>query len=90
MKRLEWAKDFDGIDNKELDNLCSSDKCYIELDDSKGRIYITCHSDKEYKENCLVPNFKQSPVKVMIWACFMRGVKGPLVVLEYSGGKGGG
>lgn len=89
-KRLEWAEDFDGIDDEEWDNLCPSDECYVELDDSKGRVYITRRSDEEYKENCLVPNFKQSPVKVMIWACFMRGVKGPLVVLEYPGGKGGG
>ena len=82
--------DFDGIDDEEWDNLCPSDECYVELNDSKGRVYITRRSDEEYKENCLVLNFKQSPVKVMIWACFMRGVKGPLVVLEYPGGKGGG
>jgi len=47
-------------------------------------------SDEEYDENCLVLNFKQSPVWVMVWACVMRGIKGPLVVLEYPGGKGGG
>ena len=89
-KRLRWAEDFDGIDDQEWDNLCSSDECYIELDDSKGRIYVTRSADEEYDENCLVPKFKQSPVKVMVWACVMRGVKGPLVVLEYPGGKGGG
>jgi hypothetical protein len=27
---------------------------------------------------------------MMIWSCMMQGKKGPLVVLEYPGGKGGG
>jgi hypothetical protein len=35
-KRLEWAKEFDGIDNHEWDNLIATDECYIELDDNKG------------------------------------------------------
>lgn len=43
-----------------------------------------------YDENCVVPRFKQSLVRVMIWACIMKGKKGPLVVLEYLGGKDGG
>lgn len=70
-KRLEWAKKFDGIDNQEWDNLISTDECYIELDDNKGRIFITCQSDEEYDENCLVPTFKKSSVKVMVWAGVM-------------------
>jgi len=72
-KRLGWAEDFDGIDDQEWDNLCSSDECYIKLDDTNGRIYVTRRTDEEYDENCLVPKFKQSPVKVMIWACVMGG-----------------
>ena len=26
----------------------------------------------------------------MIWACIVRGSRGPLVILDYPGGKGGG
>ena len=26
----------------------------------------------------------------MVWGCIMEGRKGPLVILKYSGGKGGG
>jgi transposase len=89
-KRLDWAEDFDGIDEKEWDNLLPSDECYVQLDDSNGRIFVTRRPEEEYDENCVIPNFKQSSVRVMIWGCFMRGVKGPLVVLEYPGGKGGG
>jgi len=45
---------------------------------------------EEYLDECLVPTFKQSPVRIMVWGCIMEGRKGPLVVLEYPGGKGGG
>ena len=88
-KRLEWASDFDGIDIKEWDNLLPSDESYAQLDDSNGWAFITCHADEEHDENCVVPKFKQSSVRVMVWGYFMQGVKGPLIVLEYPGGKGG-
>ena len=45
---------------------------------------------EEYLDECLVPTFKQLPVHIMVWGCIMEGRKGPLVVLEYPGGKGGG
>ena len=65
-----------------------SDECYVYLGDDHGRIYITQSTDEEYNEECLVPTFKQSSVHVMIWGCIMKGKKGPLVVLNYPGGKG--
>lgn len=39
---------------------------------------------------CLVPSFKQSSINVMVRGCIIAGQKGPLIVLEYPGGKGGG
>ena len=51
---------------------------------------MTRHANEELNEDCLVPTFKQSSVHVMVWACIMKGRKGPLIVLEYPGGKGGG
>jgi hypothetical protein len=47
------------------------DECYVQLDDSNGRVFITRCADEEYDENCDIPNFKQSLVKVMVWGCFM-------------------
>jgi hypothetical protein len=43
-----------------------------------------------YKEDCLTPTFQQSSVCIMIWSCISLGQKGPIVVLDYPGGKGGG
>ncbi|KAH9954883.1 hypothetical protein BJV74DRAFT_750637, partial [Russula compacta] len=40
--------------------------------------------------DCVIPTFSQSPICLMVWGCFMEGRKGPLVMLEYPGGKGGG
>jgi hypothetical protein len=46
--------------------------------------------DEEYDQDCVIPKFKQSSLPVMIWACIMKGNKGPMVVLDYLGGQGGG
>ncbi len=56
----------------------------------KAAFFVTRHADEEFIDECLIPTFKQSPVRVMVWACIMEGKKGPLVVLDCPGGKGGG
>jgi transposase len=66
------------------------DECYVYLGDRKGRVYVTCCPDEVYEEDCLVPTFQQSSLRVMVWSCIGYSWKGPLVVLEYPGGKGGG
>ena len=67
-----------------------SDECFIHLNDKSGRVYVTHCANEEYDENCVIPTFKQSSVHVMFWGCVMKGRKGPLVVLEYTRGRGGG
>jgi transposase len=51
---------------------------------------VTRRPDEEYLEECLAPTFQQSSLRVMIWSCIGLGWKGPIVVLDYPGGKGGG
>jgi DDE superfamily endonuclease/Transposase len=85
-KRKVWADERKGYD---WSKVIWSDECYVYLGDRNGRVYVTCGPDEEYDE-CLVPTFKQSTVQVMVWGCIMKGKRGPLVVLEYPGGKGGG
>ena len=50
---------------------------------------MTRSVDEEYDEDCVVPKFKQSSLRIMIWGCIMKNSKGPMVILEYPGGKGG-
>ena len=67
-----------------------SDECYIYIGDDRGTVWVTRSVDEEFDENCVVPTFKQSALRVMIWACIMEGSKGPMVILDYPGGQGGG
>jgi hypothetical protein len=53
-------------------------------------VWVTCGVDEEFDDACVIPTFKQSSLCIMVWACIMKGDKGPLVVLEYPGGQGGG
>lgn len=78
MKREDWWR------------VIWSDECYVYIGDSGGTVWVTRSVDEEFNENCLIPTFKQSPIQVMAWGCIMEGRRGPLVVLDYPGGKGGG
>ena len=53
-------------------------------------VWVTRAPSEEFNEDFIIPTFKQSPLQVMIWACIMRGSQGPLVILDFPGGKGGG
>ncbi|KAJ3509185.1 hypothetical protein NLJ89_g5358 [Agrocybe chaxingu] len=89
-QRLAWARIHRTFRPADWKCTMFSDECYVYLGDNHGRIYVTRRPDEWLLEECLVPTFKQSTVRVMVWGCIMEGRKGPLVVLEYPGGKGGG
>ncbi|KAL4258885.1 hypothetical protein AB1N83_013858 [Pleurotus pulmonarius] len=86
-KRKDWGERFKVWDEKKWRWVIFSDESYIQLDKKAGRIYITRRAGEELQENCLVPTFKQSSIRVMVWGCIMFGHKGPLIVLEYPGGR---
>ena len=81
--RRRWARQYKAAD---WEKVIWSDECYVHL----GRIYVTRRPSEVLLEECLVPTFKQSSVRVMVWGCILKGRKGPLIVLEYPGGRGGG
>jgi hypothetical protein len=85
-----WARMFRAYGTSFWRRKIWSDECYVYLGDSKRTVYITRRQDEEWLEECLVLNFQQSPVHIMVWGCIGLGWKGPLVVLEYPGGRGGG
>lgn len=87
---MRWVHLYKAFTNRNWGKVIWSDECYIYLGDGCGKVYVTRRADEELNEDCLVPTFKQSSVCVMVWACIMKGRKGPLIVLEYPGGKGGG
>ena len=66
---IDWAK------------VIWSYECYVYIGDDHSKIYITQCADEVLNEDCLVPTFKQSSMCVMVWACIMKGRKGPLIVL---------
>lgn len=90
-KRLAWAEQQKAdMGPADWRNVAWSDEAYVCLDDLKGRVYVTRRPGEEHLEECCVPSLTQSPLHVMVWGVIMKGIKGPLVILEYPGGKGGG
>ncbi|KAF8873288.1 hypothetical protein CPB84DRAFT_1690863, partial [Gymnopilus junonius] len=70
---MAWAQMYWKYTHQNWSKVIWSDEAYIHLGDNQGRIYITHHTDEEYVNDCLVPVFKQSPVRVMVWGCIMEG-----------------
>ncbi|CAK5283014.1 unnamed protein product [Mycena citricolor] len=90
MARLAWAERLAKKTERQWGHVIWSDECYIHLDSGGKRVWVTRTSDEVYEQDCLVPRFKQSPIRVMVWGCITHDWKGPLIVLEYPGGRGGG
>ena len=88
--RLAWAQICKAFTVRNWRKKIWSDKCYLYLGDNCGRIFVTQCPGEEFHDDCCVAKFTQSLVRVMVWACIMKGRKGPLIVLEYPGGRGGG
>jgi hypothetical protein len=88
--RKRWAKDYGEWRMVDWERVIWSDESYVYIGDDRGTVWVTQGVDEEYVKACIVPTFKQSSLHIMVWACIMKGDKGPLVVLEYPGGRGGG
>ena len=89
-KRKAWAVKLKNWGDKEWNCIIWSDKSYVYIGDDRGMVYVTRSAEEEYDKDCVVPKFKQSSLRIMVWACIMHGSKGPMVVLDYPGGRGGG
>ncbi|KAI5884957.1 uncharacterized protein SCHCODRAFT_02707277 [Schizophyllum commune H4-8] len=86
-QRLQWAQ---AHQRRSLTNVAWTDEYYVHTDRGCNAIFITRRPDEKYKEHCLIPTFKQLPVHIMVWGCIMKDRKGPLVILNYPGGREGG
>jgi transposase len=89
-RRLAWAQERKEQGCSEFSHVIWSDEAYVILGETCGRVYVTRKSGEELEDECVEEVCTQASVRAMIWGCIMKGRKGPLVILEYPGGKGGG
>ncbi|PPQ87403.1 hypothetical protein CVT26_015507 [Gymnopilus dilepis] len=80
--RFIWGKVYKRMRMRDWWNVIYSDETYIWVGSKAGRIFVTRRKDERLLDECLVPTFKQSNLRVMVWGCIVGGRKGPLVVLE--------
>jgi hypothetical protein len=89
VRRYDWALDHEAW-TVEWEWVIWSDECYIVLGAHPGVVWVTRSDGEEFDDDCTAPYDKQTDRRVMVWGCIARDSKGPLVVLEYPGGPGGG
>jgi hypothetical protein len=90
--RLDWALRYEGWGDAdpEWDFVIWSDECYVVMGQNPGTVWVTRTADEIWDDDCTIPTDKQAEIRIMVWGCIMKGRKGPLIVLDYPGGKGGG
>jgi hypothetical protein len=88
--RNEWAKYRKDFEPEYFAYTIFSDECYVCLDDKGNHVFVTRWADEEFHDNRLLATVKQSPIRIMLWGCIISGRKGPLLVLDCPGGRGGG
>ena len=88
--RLIWARAIQNWCETQFSRILWSDEAYFYAGDSPGPIFVTRAADEANLPEIMAPQFKKSCTKVMVWTCAMWGCKGPLVALDFPGGKGGG
>lgn len=88
--RQAFAWQYKDWTDEEWMDIIFSDECYVYISGNPGNFYVTRRTDESYEDGVSIPTFGQSSVRVMVWACIVYGKKGPLLVLDYPGGKGGG
>ena len=79
-----WASQFVGWSNDDWRTIIWLDEVYICLGD------VSRTGNKDLYDGHTILTFKQSSIRIMVWGCMMADRKGPLRVLEYPGGMGGG
>ena len=88
--RLRFALEMLAKENSIWEHVIWSDESYFVIGGSRGAVYVSRLPCEEYDEDCTVPSDEQPTARVMIWACIMKNCKGPIVALDYPGGRGGG
>jgi transposase len=89
-KRLWYSRQLAHLKPEEYDFIIFTDETYIFIGESPGKVYITRSPDENDLPETFVHRFKKSSLKIMVWAGIMLGSKGPIVVLDFPGGRGGG
>lgn len=88
--RLTWARGIKSWGSLQFKRIIWSDECYFYAGETPGSIFVTRAPNEANRQECMAPRFKKSQVKVMVWGCVMWNCKGPLLALDYPGGRGGG
>lgn len=90
MKRLQFAYQNRSKTAQYWGRIFFTDETYIFVSGKHTSAYVTRHRGDGYRRGKTRPTFTQPRTGVMVWACVALGKKGPNIVLDFPGGKGGG
>jgi DDE superfamily endonuclease len=69
-------------------NIIFSDESSVEIGKQFRQIRVWRYTGEKFEEDCLTPTFKSGRRSVMVWGCFAKGLKGPLIFCDENKEKG--
>lgn len=64
-KRRAWARDCRDFIEEEWSHIIWSDECYVYVGYDQGTVWVVWRANEEYDENCVIPTFEQSSLRVI-------------------------
>lgn len=87
--RVNWCKKYKEKDIYFWLQVIFSDESSVEIGKQSRQIRVWRKAGERFNTECLTPTFKSGRQSVMVWACFMGGIKGPLVFCDENKEKKG-
>lgn len=88
--RLQFAYDNRSKTQEHWGRIFFTDETYVFVSGKQTSDFVTRRRGEGYRRGKTRPTFTQPRTGVMVWACVALGRKGPITVLDFPGGKGGG
>jgi transposase len=80
-KRLAFARKHQKMTADDWRHVLWTDESSFETGKNSQKVRVWRFPSERFDSSCLVPSFKSGRETVMVWGCFMRGKRGPLVIL---------
>jgi len=82
-KRLDWALARKNWTAEDFEGILYSDECTIRKSANPAQIWVFRTPEEKWLADCIKPRGNTNEIGLMVWGCFWRGRRGPLVpILE--------
>ena len=80
--RISWCEKYKEKPASYWNQVIFSDESSVEIGKQSRQIRVWRGIGERFDNECLAPTFKSGRKSVMVWGCFVGGIKGPLIFCD--------